>query len=90
MVTVNLTLATAGMFNEEAFAKRNQRRVLSIFPAARVVDTQALYEALRSGQIAYAAIDVVEPEPLPGDSSAADTLQYYGNPPHCRINGGNA
>lgn len=33
----------------------------------RVVETQALYEALRSGQIAYAAIDVVEPEPLPGD-----------------------
>ncbi|MFQ9935543.1 MAG: NAD(P)-dependent oxidoreductase [Phascolarctobacterium faecium] len=39
----------------------------------RVVETQALYEALRSGQIVYAAIDVVEPEPLLR-SSAADTL----------------
>lgn len=34
LVTVNLTPATAGMFNEEAFAKMKPRRVLSIFPAA--------------------------------------------------------
>ena len=33
--------------------------------ALPIIETQALYEARRSGRIAYAAIDVVEPEPLP-------------------------
>jgi phosphoglycerate dehydrogenase-like enzyme len=31
------------------------------------VDHDALAEALRSGEIAYAALDVTEPEPLPAD-----------------------
>ena len=57
----------AGMFNEEAFAKMKPTARFINISRGRVVETQALYEALRSGQIAYAAIDVVEPEPLPGD-----------------------
>ena len=32
-----------------------------------IVDNMALYEALRDGKIAYAALDVTEPEPLPPD-----------------------
>ena len=67
LVTVNLTPATAGMFNEEAFAKMKPTARFINISRGRVVETQALYDALRSGQIAYAAIDVVEPEPLPGD-----------------------
>ena len=55
------------MFNEEAFAKMKPTARFINISRGRVVETQALYEALRSGQIAYAAIDVVEPEPLPGD-----------------------
>jgi len=31
------------------------------------VDCHALYEALRDGTIAYAALDVTEPEPIPAD-----------------------
>ena len=30
------------------------------------MDTEALYDALSSGHIAYAALDVTDPEPLPG------------------------
>jgi glyoxylate reductase len=33
-----------------------------------VVDPQALYRALSGGTIAYAALDVTEPEPIPLDS----------------------
>jgi glyoxylate reductase len=32
-----------------------------------IVDNMALYEALRDGKIAYAALDVTEPEPIPID-----------------------
>jgi glyoxylate reductase len=32
-----------------------------------VVDPEALYAALKEGQIAYAALDVTDPEPLPAD-----------------------
>ncbi len=33
-----------------------------------VVDPEALYFALNTGEIAYAALDVTEPEPIPMDS----------------------
>jgi glyoxylate reductase len=32
-----------------------------------VIDTNALAEALRAGELAGAALDVTDPEPLPGD-----------------------
>lgn len=67
LVTVNLSPATAGMFDSEAFAKMKPTARFVNISRGQVVDTMALHDALRDGQIAYAAIDVVEPEPLPGD-----------------------
>lgn len=42
---------------------------MGCYNAARgqVVDTDALFEALEQGRIAYAALDTTDPEPLPGD-----------------------
>lgn len=67
VVAVTLNPSTKGMFNKEAFAKMKQgARFINISRGA-VADTEALYEALASGRLAHAAMDVTDPEPLPGD-----------------------
>jgi glyoxylate reductase len=45
------------------------KRTAILINAARgpVVDTDALVEALRAGEIAGAALDVTDPEPIPAD-----------------------
>lgn len=64
-VSAPLTPETKGLFDGKAFAamKRGARFINTA--RGKIVDTQALYEALQSGQLAAAAIDVVDPEPLP-------------------------
>ena len=67
VVAVTLNPSTKGMFNEETFGKmKDGVRFINISRGA-VADTEALYEALTSGKLAYAAMDVTDPEPLPGD-----------------------
>lgn len=67
LVTVNLTAATAGMFGAAEFAQcKPTARFINVSRGA-VVDTMALYATLKNGTLAYAALDVAEPEPLPGD-----------------------
>jgi glyoxylate reductase len=53
--------------NAEAFKKMKRTAVLINSARGPIVDTMALYEALRDGEIAYAGLDVTEPEPLPKD-----------------------
>ena len=62
-----LSAETRNMFGRDQFAK--MKRTAYFVNAARggIVDTQALYEALRDQVIAGAAIDVTEPEPIPVD-----------------------
>lgn len=58
---------THHMIGAEALAKMKPTAVLINTSRGPVVDPDALYEALVAGQIAYAALDVTEPEPLPAD-----------------------
>src|SRR3984957_2593985 len=63
-----LTAETKYMLNAERLAKT--RRGVRIVNCARggLVQETALIEALKSGQVAAAALDVFETEPLPADS----------------------
>ena len=62
-----LTAETKGIFRAKQF--KQMKRTASIINAARggIIDTEALVQAIQSNQIAGAALDVTEPEPLPLD-----------------------
>ena len=64
---VNLNEETKGLIGSRAFELMKSTAVLINTARGAVVDPEALYEALQSGKIAYAALDVTDPEPLPYD-----------------------
>jgi len=63
----SLTDETQGLIGARAFALMKPTAILINTSRGPVVDTEALYRALSEGQIAYAALDVTDPEPLPAD-----------------------
>lgn len=67
LLAVTLNPSTKHMLNEAAFAKMKQGSRLINISRGAVVDTDALYAALHSGKLAYAALDVTDPEPLPAE-----------------------
>lgn len=72
IVAAPLTDDTRGMFDAAAFAAmRPTARLVNIGRGEIVVESD-LVEALRSGRIAGAALDVFEREPLPDDSPLWD------------------
>ncbi len=58
---------TYHLFGADEFAKMKPTAILINAARGRVVDTEALLEALTSGQILAAGLDVSDPEPLPKD-----------------------
>jgi D-3-phosphoglycerate dehydrogenase len=62
------TKETYHLFNAEAFAKMKPTARLINCARGGVIDETALADALRTGQIAGAALDVFENEPLEADS----------------------
>jgi lactate dehydrogenase-like 2-hydroxyacid dehydrogenase len=64
---VNLTEETRGLIDSAALAQMKPTAILINTSRGPVVDTDALFVALRDKQIAYAALDVTDPEPLPAD-----------------------
>lgn len=60
-----LTAETRGMISDDAFSKMKPTAYLINCARGPVVDTAALVRALDAGKIAGAALDTVDPEPLP-------------------------
>lgn len=63
-----LTAETRHLFNEEAFAMMKPTAYFVNTARGAIVDSDALYNALKNDRLAGAAIDVTEQEPLPADS----------------------
>jgi glyoxylate reductase len=66
-IHVPLTPDTKGLINDAAFAAMRRRPVLVNMARGAVIDTAALLRAFAGNQIRGAALDVTDPEPLPGD-----------------------
>ncbi len=66
-VHVPLTADTHHMISTREFAAMKPTAVLVNSARGPVVDPKALYEALKSGQIFAAGLDVTDPEPIPMD-----------------------
>ncbi|MEC8243749.1 MAG: phosphoglycerate dehydrogenase [Verrucomicrobiota bacterium] len=66
-VHMPMTEQTKGLVNAEAFSRMKDG--VRVFNCARggIIDENALLEALRSGKVAAAGLDVYEQEPLPED-----------------------
>jgi lactate dehydrogenase-like 2-hydroxyacid dehydrogenase len=64
---VNLTPETRQLVDRDALRRMKPTAILVNTSRGPVVDTDALVEALRNGEIAAAALDVTDPEPLPAD-----------------------
>lgn len=63
-----LTAETRQMVNSEFLSKMKTTAILINTARGGIVDQSALYEALKTGQIFAAGLDVTDPEPLPLDS----------------------
>ena len=61
-----LTEETRGLIDAEALMTMKQSAILINTARGEVVDSDALRQALESGWIAGAGLDVTDPEPLPG------------------------
>lgn len=64
---VNLTGKTRSLIDSRAFSLMKPTAILINTSRGPVVDPDALYDALKSGAISGAALDVTDPEPLPAD-----------------------
>lgn len=62
-----LTASTAGIFDRAAFARAKSGAYFINVGRGGTVVTDALVEALESGRLAGAGLDVTDPEPLPSD-----------------------
>lgn len=79
-LTTPLTEETEGMFGREEFETMRDDAFLVNVARGGVVDQDALVDALQSGEIAGAGLDVFEEEPLPESSPLWDMEQVVLTP----------
>jgi glyoxylate reductase len=82
-----LTADTRGLIGERALRRMKPTAYLVNTARGPVVDTAAVAAALHAGEIAGAALDVTDPEPLPGDHPLLDApnllvLPHLGSATH--------
>lgn len=71
-VMAPLTDETYHMCDEAFFKKMKNTALFVNVGRGPIVDTEALINALKTGEIDYAALDVTDPEPLPADHPLLD------------------
>jgi phosphoglycerate dehydrogenase-like enzyme len=64
-IAVAMSPATRHLFDAAAFARCKPGAILVNIARGGIVDSDALYDALASGRLGGAGLDVTEPEPLP-------------------------
>ena len=64
-IHISLTPQTVGLFDRERLFSMKKGAYLVNVGRGKVVDTDALVEALERGHLAGACLDVTDPEPLP-------------------------
>lgn len=67
LLACSLNSSTINLINAKTLALMKPTACLINISRGKVVDTDALYEALANKKLAYACLDVTEPEPLPGN-----------------------
>jgi glyoxylate reductase len=82
-----LTPETRGLIDAEALRRMKPTAYLVNTARGPVVDTEALAAGLDAGEIAGAALDVTDPEPLPADHPLLDApnllvLPHLGSATH--------
>lgn len=83
-IHVPLTAETKHMIGREQFEQMKAEAVVVNTSRGPIIDTEALLDAVQSGQIAGAGLDVCEGEPLPGDSPVLHTPGIVITP-HCAM-----
>lgn len=72
--------STQGLISRSELSRMKSGTTLINVARGSVVDTQALEEALRTGQIGQACLDVVETEPLPAEDDLWDVPNLFITP----------
>ena len=67
VLCVALTDETRGLIDADALKRMKSTANLVNISRGPIVDTDALYDALSTGEIRCAGLDVIDPEPIPAD-----------------------